>query len=524
MEVGSLKRVFFCLFFTVFYAALMLGAWRFSVDQWYLPAGIRAAALLFLPYRMWPYVFAGDAAAFLLLRGPKAEQYSEQWAYVSPFLLAPLISMAPLICRRLLKDVAGNARWLPAVALSIALWTAVCNMTLNYSLSGPIADNTLQNFLRYVVGQYLAILIIVPPLMVWLRRNDGMHSPRSLFTHALIAVGVTTVMFVAANTGTSDPALRQFLLLMMIAPAVALTLMHGWRGAALGVAVASVAFGLPTTAFDSAGAHDQVAFVAQIVLALTATAVFVFGSIISSHFDRARQLGIAEKHALKMAHGSFLSSERHLRDRVLAMAQIQSHLDESAQHTIDWLEDLGHIAAAADLRKRASKDARLFDDHAAALYPIRIEQQGLYDVLQSATFSSLWAAGTDVRFVLRGKARALSVESQLIAYRGACNAVAMLSHCDPRQYIVRARIWSKSDHRGIVISVMAVGGSHTANPSQASSLAALELEARVKTNGGAVKRRHANQVSFMLAESSDSASAPQNVEAGFTAHQSPLLV
>lgn len=509
--------------FSVIYGALMLGAWRLSVDQWYLPAGIRAAAMLLLPARFWPYIFAGDAAAFLVLRGPKAEQYSEQWAYLSPFLLAPLISVVPLMFRRYLGDISNRERWFPVVALSIAVWTALVNMSLNYGLSGPASSSTLENFLRYSVGQYLGMFIFVPALMVWMRRNDGMHNPRRLVAHLGIAVGLTAVAYFAANLGGSEPALRQLLLLLMIVPAIVLTFLHGWRGASLGIAVASIAFGLPTTAFDTAGAHDSVAFVAQQVLALAATALFVFGSVISAHFDRARKLGVAERHALRIAQTSFVSTERHLRDRVLAMAQIQSHRDESRQQMVRWLEDMGHSAAAEDLKRAGTKDAQLFDEHAAALYPLRIEQQGLYDVLQSVAFSSVWAGGSDVRFKLRGKARSLSVGLQLAAYRCACNAAALLSQGDPIRQIVRARVWNGGGRRGIVVSVIAVAGQ-AVEPNQTSMLAALELEGRVKTHGGAMKRRHVNQVSFLLVEPIDPTSTPHSVDVAFTAHQSPLAV
>ncbi|MFC3549439.1 MASE1 domain-containing protein [Lysobacter cavernae] len=523
MEVGSWKSVLKGMCLSVIYGFLMLGAWRLSVDQWYLPAGIRVAALLLLPTRLWPYIFAGDAAAFLFLRAPKAEQYSEQWAYLSPFLLAPLVAVVPAISRRLLGDISDHERWFPAVALAIAVWTALVNMSINLVLSGPAASNTLENFLRYVVGQYLGIFIFVPVLMVWRRRNDGMSCPRRLLAHSAIATGLTAVMYLAANLGDSEPALRQMLLLLMIAPAVALTFLHGWRGASVGVAVASVAYGLPTTAFDTAGAHDAVTFIAQQTLAIATTALFVFGSVISAHFDRARKLGVAERHALKIAQSTFLSTERHLRDRVLAMAQIQAHLDESRQAMIRWLEDMGHSAAVLDLKRSGQKDTQLFDEHADALYPMRIEQQGLYDVLQSPAFSSVWAGGADVRFQLRGKARALPVDLQLAAYRCACNAVALLSQGRPIRQTVRARAWAYKGQRGIVVTVNACGGRDV-KPSQTSMLASLELEGRVKTHGGAMKRRHVNQVSFLLIESSDTTSAPQRVDAGPTVHQSLLLV
>ncbi|MFL8093248.1 MASE1 domain-containing protein, partial [Xanthomonas vasicola] len=38
------------------YCVVYLLVWHLSVDQWYLPAGLRAASLLFMPYRRWPFL------------------------------------------------------------------------------------------------------------------------------------------------------------------------------------------------------------------------------------------------------------------------------------------------------------------------------------------------------------------------------------------------------------------------------------------------------------------------------------
>ncbi|SOU00103.1 sensor kinase [Xanthomonas arboricola pv. fragariae] len=62
---GMLISVCYCLVF------LML--WRLSIEQWYLPVGLRVVALLFRPYREWPFLLAGDAAAMLFLRIPLGE-------------------------------------------------------------------------------------------------------------------------------------------------------------------------------------------------------------------------------------------------------------------------------------------------------------------------------------------------------------------------------------------------------------------------------------------------------------------
>ncbi|MHA7019886.1 MASE1 domain-containing protein [Xanthomonas euvesicatoria] len=97
------------------YCVVYLLVWHLSVDQWYLPAGLRAASLLFMPYRRWPFLLVGDAAAMLWLRVPMLEtrDYAPIWAYLSPFLLAPAVALAVSGIRRHTPDVITRNRILP---------------------------------------------------------------------------------------------------------------------------------------------------------------------------------------------------------------------------------------------------------------------------------------------------------------------------------------------------------------------------------------------------------------------------
>ncbi len=486
---------------TALYCPAFLLAWYLSVDQWYLPAGIRAVALFFLPYRYWPYVYAGDAMAYLFLRIPKAGKYSEQWAYLSPLLLAPTISIVPFIFRQMLGDLTESIRWISIVALATAMWSAVTNLLINRMLIGPINSDTLDDFLRWSIGDYIGMLVIVSPLLLVLNKRDQLHSPRQFWRDSALAAAFMIGLILAVHAEYAKPVLRQALLMLMIAPGVALTIRHGWRGAALGVSAAAIAVGLtlPYVGFDVfVGAHDATTFVAQLALTISSTALLVLGVIISDHYGKARQLGIAEGHALRIARTGFLSSERLMRDRVVAMAQAQSRIDESHKALIQLLKEKGHSTAAMELTRHGAIHAQQFNEYVSAIYPVRIEQQGLYDALQSSAFSSIWTGGTPVRYMLSGRAKRLSVDTQLTAYRSACNAIALLGACNPRRFVIRARAWRFFDAQGITLSVTAVGATEAA-PLNSDTPGSLELEGRIKANGGILRFRP-SAVSFLLSE------------------------
>lgn len=484
------------------YCASFLGTWCLSFDQWYLPAGIRAASLLLMPYRYWPYLFAGDAAALLVIRTPKAEQYSAPWAYLSPFLLMPMVASLALLLRSKLKTVQDKTRALPLAALSIALWASVANMALNYFLQGPVASVSFTKLYRFAIGDYLGILMVVLPILLLLGRNNEQITPRHAIRDTLAAGAAILAIYCFAAIPALESAFHQGLLMLMILPVVGLTFRHGWRGAAIGILAVNLVTALKIPYMNSPGTHDAEIFVTQQALAVAATGLLMLGTVISDLFDRARSSGVAEKEALLLAQNSFLSSESRLRDQVIYMAQMQLRLDDYRDELVEWLKQHRHFEAAMDLNSSGVAHARLFDQQALALYPMRIEAQGLYAVLNAEAFTEFWANETTVRYQLRGQPKRLTVDLQLAAYRCVCNAFALLSECDPEQYTVKTRVWRFRGKRGIALFVIAKSAAELQH-SQTGLLAAMELEGRVKAHGGAVRRRHANRISMLLSEPVD---------------------
>lgn len=480
------------------YCAAYLLAWYYSLDQWFLPAGIRVAALLFLPSRYWPYVFAGDAGALLVLRGPKVDQYGEAWAYLSPFLLMPLIACLALAFNRRFKTTQERWRWLPLIGISLALWSALSNMILNVALAGPGAFDSFAEYFRVALGQYLGILIVVPPLFVWARRSRMWFSTDNLTRDATISGGILGAMcFAIVLRHDMEASLMQSLLLLMMLPAVGMTFRHGWRGAALGIVAVNLAIGMTLPRMGVAGAYDATAFVAQQALAAAASALLILGTVISEHYEKARRSGVAEQEAIKLAQSSFFSTEQVLREQLLYLAQMQLGVDDERRDMTDWLKSRGHYEAAMDLNIRGVMHRRMFDVQSQALYPMRIEQDGLYAVVHSETFTDFWAGDAEVIYAFKGQPRDLSVDLQLVAYRCICHAFALLSECKPDEYRIKMRVWQGRQRRGIVLFVTTPNTAPQVT--QAGVAAAALLNARVKAHGGTV-HRDPYRVGILLSE------------------------
>lgn len=506
MEDAKWKSIAKGLAIGLAYGVAYLVLRHLSFNQWFLPAGLRCGSLLLAPYRYWPFIIAGDIAALLYLRVPKVEQYGELWAYGSPVLLIALIAVVAHAWRSRLKSTQGLQRWLPVVALTLAAWSAASNMLLNYFLDGPRPLVNLKNYIGYTVGDFLGILLILLPCLLWLHRHHGIPLTRRLWWQVSGAVVVTIALYLGITVPQAiDDSTRLLLLMLMIVPAVYLTFFEGWRGAAVGVVVANFAVARTLTYSGIPGYGDDVVLFSQQALLISACALLFLGRMISDHYERALRSGMAERQALTMARTSFLSTERVLREQLLCMAQMQLMIDGERRDLAEWLKVHGRYDAAMQLNSSGMLQRQNFDGQAMALYPIRIEQDGLFKAVHGKAFSDFWAGEAEIAYGFRGPISKVSVDLQLVAYRCICHAMALLSDYSPDEFRLNMRAWSGRSTNGIFVRLEVVP-TGAFELSQAGMTAETLLAARIKAHGGAM-RRHGPGISFLLAETPGSDSA-----------------
>ncbi len=481
---------------SVAYCAVFLAAWRCSVDQWFLPAGLRVAGLLFLPARRWPWLLAGDAAALMVLRLPNIDAWgvSARWAYLSPFLLMPAISLLPTAARLQMPDLARSDLWLLPLALATALWSTLCNLAVNAVLGGPAGAASLDTLVRYWLGDYLGTLMFVLPALLWVRRDEMPKSSACFQRDGVLSIAAGTAL-----SGTvafvDDPLLREFVMVLLVLPAIVLTLRHGWRGAALGVVLANVAVALSMPKIVEQGIHDAQAFVVQILLAATATCLFAFGSRISSAYRHMREFGRVREQALQFAQTGFLSAERTLRQRVVDYSDVSFQMNRMRRNVVEYLRSRGHYAAAMEMTRTGVIQSQLLHEYVTALYPLGIETHGLYETLRSVPFINLCSTALGSR--MSGDPRALSLGLQLVAYRCVLNAIEILP--EAQSHLIHARVWKAGGVQGVAIRITA-DASMLASTRRRPGEPDQELAARLKTHGGTCRRRHALCLSFLVSE------------------------
>lgn len=487
------------------YGVAYLALRYISFNQWFLPAGLRAVCLLFLPYRYWPFILFGEAGVTLSQKTAMLDDYGRLWVYGSSIFLAPITSIAPLLIRRKLRSTDAIVHWLPLAVLSIALWSSITKTALNYLLNGPKQPGDLQAFGGFLIGDHLGILAIFLPVLLirafWKSRPLAQKTIRDT---VIAAAAIGFLYGLIEISSTKNQLLQLTMLMTMTLPAVPLTYYHGWKGAAMGSLLANIGVAQAMTYTGIQNSHDEVVYFAQFGLVLASTVFLLLGSQISAYYERAKASGFAEKEALMLTQMSFLSNEPVLRDQLICMANLQVHMDDQRDELAKALRANGKHREALNLNNRGVAQRQLFEEHALVLYPIGIERYGLFGVLETPAFKESRASGASVNLVFgHTDPRTLSEDLQVLAYRCLCHVIDHLSDWEPTHYQLRLRVWHGRERRGVYILATIVT-AYERHPTFFGERASLLLDARVRANRGIMHCAH-HRISLLLSESNDQA-------------------
>jgi MASE1 len=518
MDANALRTFARGIAIAAAYCVAFLISWRYSVDQWYLPAGLRLASLLLLPMRYWPYVFAGDAAALLSIRIPKAEQYSVQWAYLSPFLFIPVYSLVPYYFQKKLANAREMVLWSPLIASIAAIVTSIWAMTLNYTMAGPRPDTAVDSFVRFAIGDYFGIMIVMLPILLWQQRGEWRNTRRHIAQSIAIATLTIAALYAAALIpGVQVLTVRVIPLALMLIAIAYLTLLHGWHGAAVGtlLVITAIAFVLPR--IEMAGAADDAVLMAQIVLAI-ASAIFLVGGV---HFSNLHErsgeslrnellvIYLQQKQAQDEAQtmgtvrNMVQSFEQQFREKSLLLAYARDDLDAYRNAVAQTLKDEGLYRQAMDAISTGVESSRALVRHSELLYPFEIETYGLHAVLLSEYFQDRWSARIHLRCTVPSpsstKRPPLSLPLQLAAYRAICSGMGLLASMQPIEYRLRVRHWRRGGRKGLTVFIDCSPTTVFALTSDTQrALQALAMLARAYD--GTFQHRHTHRIGFLISE------------------------
>lgn len=271
------------------YAACYEVTRNISFSHWMLPAGLRLACLLLVPRRYWAALAVGEMLPIAEMAAIHASAFGYLWAAIvsiPPIALSMpavswlrrrfalfredgqiqmgMIMVATLVCAVI--NVAVNA-------------VALANVSMGDGSPGPEVD--VATLLEWFLGAYLGALSLTPMILALRERlaaePSGMATLGAVWRSHLtrdalfVALPVIALLMGVISQLGAGPAL-QCARMAMALPVVALTLRHGWHGAAIGGMLASLALALTTFELS-----DPAVMQAQVVLAFAISTSLLFG-------------------------------------------------------------------------------------------------------------------------------------------------------------------------------------------------------------------------------------------------------
>lgn len=449
--------------------AYALACWlsrKLSYDEFFLSAGLRVSAFLLLPIRLWPYLLLGEYTYLAHIRYPLIEKYGVAWAILGSLFVAPVVALIVRMHRRLLESKADV--WLFSVAATSSIAATAISLSMSYLLwpahySSPI----LEKAVRYFLGDLIGILALAPLALLWVKRDvEWRPSPKVVVTSIISLLLMLFLCALATQIPADDIMLKTTAHLLMVLPAIVLTRMHGWRGAAVSVPCLILFFGLTVVCAPGTTSPDPVTIRMHQFLVVVGGALLLLGFSITHYVQQYRRRERDHSMLVSLSRTSHLAGEMSLRRNAIQFSRIGDGIDAYLSDTADWLKHHGHHDIASNLIRTSALFSRKFREQASMVYPSALEHVGLYLALQVGGISDAWSSTDRVpQPRLVGDPCALSVTLQLATYRTLTEAASLLLAHERGQIRIHARCGRRAGRSGIVVVVALLDSGAFLSPS-----------------------------------------------------------
>jgi hypothetical protein len=487
------QRVAIGLLIAALYALLCWATRKLSLDQFYLPAGVRVAALITVPPRQWIYLMLGEYAYFAHMRIPLIDEHGLGWVITGSVFIFPLVAGIVRLHQPLLR---ASDAWFLSIAIIAAVLVSLLNLAASHLLwSTPPPKSFMTDLVRFSAGDFIGVLTVAPIGLLWVRRGILSSQQKSHLAPSVAALTLLAALGLIALP--QEEHIKATVQMLMLLPAVALTGIHGWVGAAVSVSVAHLLIGSSIPKPDI-WAFDASIFGTQQALAMSGGGLLILGFLVSTYRSQCIAATARQRLTLGYWRTSQAADERRLRSRALEMQAMGDRIDYALSGVGDCLEQRGLHKLADGLLRISAANSRSYRDQTSLVYPTMLDHVGLYLTLQISGIAQVWNDTCRVgRLRLRGDPCQLSTHLQLMAYRVLEDAVTLMLENEPGQLQVRARAFRCRNRQGIMLCVGSAFPGHVLSDSTVK-LAESTLTGRVLGYEGQVVSRRGRIRVFVL--------------------------
>lgn len=417
---------------TAIYLVALVVFRQISVNHWIILTGFHLVALLLVPYRYWPALFAGDVARLAYVSYTCVDQFGLLWALINliPFVAyaAPVVWFFRERHRLFPEHSAVNVPALVSCSLIVAaLATAV---TIGQLQITPLPHGYVIHYgeviARLMLGNFMGVLTVTPIALVgwqstvgrsWRQWSQGLTESRLVIESVYTLVPVAFLSWL----GTRDAQLRPVAQMAMFLPVVVLAMRHGWKGAAVAGTMASlgIVYLMPTT-------NDLATLQAETLVALAIGTMLLVGACVTVSDGRAERHHTQMRLNLALAQRNVYLGEAQMR----ATAQGLDHLRGSIQGAFDMilrrLHYLQPVADEAGYRQHILHAQEQLFRLTDAMHPSLLGDRGLPAALAHGALPRLLnEAGVKYWCDLRGPVSGFPQTMHLAAYRIVAEAIAV---------------------------------------------------------------------------------------------------
>jgi len=466
--VELLKHAAVALSYTLGFLVLR----QISFSHWVIFAGFRLCALLLVPYRYWPALVVGEMVPLGAIGFMHSERYGALWSVLYAF--PPIALAMPVVrwCKRSLGmfNSSGHVKVLTLLFCTLicaVLWTIINLITLSETklpANYPQLGYTVYAA-RWFIGNFLGVLTLAP-LVLCVRelRANGVVSLKQMLSSSLVVEVLSVVfpslaIFVWLCLSTDQESLRQACRMGMFLPVIWMALRHGWHGAALGGAAASVAIVLTMPERYDAGTLQ-----AQVFMAFAITTMLLLGDRIAMLDERESRGRSDARMALALAQRNLILGEMQLRQTSDALEHVREGVQATYSQLLERLRHMLPVQDERDYRLRAAVTQQQLFRLADSLHPMVWREGGLAAALRQGAIARA-LDDSDIRYWCNVRDRGidrLSNGAQVALYRSACDLIAYL--CDAAHATsirVHVRVGLRGGSRWIFLKVEGAVGDAT---------------------------------------------------------------
>ena len=366
-------------------------------------------------------------------------------------------------------------------------------------LGGPHDIQLLGQFaIDHFIGAFIGIMLLAPLLLWWGTRKSDPHNREILSAGARYLLPLA-VVYLAIASPVEGVQLNEILRLLLLVAVGVFALQHGWRGAALAMAVVSTAVAVR----DHVGSTHVSPILLQTFIAIAGAMGLLLGAAMDE--NRAQEAALRETGAaseqlrleLAAAAAGNLRVEERERQRVAGdlhdefgqtLTALQTHMSlmRDAFHAAGQIGELDQLMGMTQTMRLNISDVL------ERLRPPALDELGLYGAIDRGSVRRLAeVAGLNFDVQLQGDARLLSTlddTRRIAAYRLVQEAITnTVRHAQATTVMVRLRInlrnkaiWLLTDVRDDGIG--AAPALHTGNGLAAMRDRVTALEGRLHVN------------------------------------------